>query len=177
MINLKEYIGESLLDDFDTINDKVSNITKHPFGYFWSTVVKSGNWEGSVKDLEKNLAWSAEPGDSSMKDLPKGQVLVVFYKSGASDLTKIYIRYSKQDWTVMKKYFASQTGRTGAWANVPQLHIVPFLKKHDRPHISFGSIRPYKKEGYLLSKEYSADAIDMINKFAHSEWATYWTNL
>jgi hypothetical protein len=31
--------------------------------------------------------------------------------------------------------------------------------------------------GYVLSKEQSAKAIDMLKKFANEEWATYWKSL
>ena len=182
MIDLKEYIKESLLDDFDTLNKKVTDIIKHPFGYFWNNVANSGNWEDNVKELEANLAWNAKQGNSEMKDLSKGQVLVVFFKtpthwSPKSDLTKIYIRYSDHDWKVMKKYFKSQVGRTPAGYNSPELNITPNLKMNNKPHMSFNAIKPYKQDGYLLSKEDSQDAIDMINKFAHSEWARYWKGL
>jgi hypothetical protein len=177
MMDLKEYIEESLLDDFDTLNKKVTDVIKHPFGNFWNNVVNSGNWEDNVKELEANLAWNAKPGNSGMKDLSKGQVLVVFFKLSTSDLTKIYIRYSNSDWAVVKKYFKSQVGRTPTGYNSPELNITSLVRKNNRPHMSLNAIKPYKQDGYLLSKEDSQDAIDMLNKFVHNEWASYWKGL
>ena len=177
MVNLKDYINESLLDDFEDIEKHQHNELEHPWGYFWKNVDKSGNWVNELKTLEQVISIGAETSDTSIKNIEKGRVFVTFYKTGSS-LPMIYIRYSAKDWTSMLKYFKSQTGRTPIHYKKPTIVIRPNFKMNNRPHMSFGEGGPAGTvEGYLLSKEQSKKAIDMIEKFADSEWATYWKSL
>lgn len=178
MINLTDYIKESLLDDFEDIEKRQHNeLVEHPWGYFWKNVGKSGNWEYELKILEQTISTDAEKSDTSIKNIEKGRVFVTFYKTGSS-LTRIYIKYSEKNWSPMWKYFKSQTGRTPPSYKKPTIVIRPNIKMNNIPHICFGEGGPAGTvEGYLLSKEQSKKAIDIIDKFVNSEWVTYWKNL
>ena len=60
MVNLKDYINESLLDDFEDIEKRQHNELEHPWGYFWKNVDKSGNWENELKILEQIISIGAK---------------------------------------------------------------------------------------------------------------------
>lgn len=179
MVNLTDYIKESLLDDFEDIGERQHNELEHPWGYFWKNVDKSGNWVNELKTLEQIISIGAEKSNTSIKNIEKGRVFVTFYKTGSGSFgPMIYIRYSAKDWKPMLKYFKSQVGRTPITYKNPTIVIRPNFKMNNRPHMSFGQGGPADTvEGYLLSKEQSKKAIDMIEKFADSEWATYWKKL
>lgn len=177
MVNLTDYIKESLLDDFEDIEKRQHNEIEHPWGNFWKNVNKSGDWENEIRILEQIISIDAEKSDTSIKNIEKGRVFVTFYKTGSS-LSRIYIKYSGKNWSPMLKYFKSQTGRTPPSYKKPTIVIRPNIKMNNRPHMCFGEGGPAGAvEGYLLSKEQSKKAIDMIDKFANSEWAAYWKNL
>lgn len=177
MVNLIDYIKESLLDDFEDIGKRQHNELEHPWGCFWKNVDKSGDWENELRILEQTISIDAEKSDTSIKNIEKDRVFVTFYKTGSS-LSRIYIKYNEKNWTPMWKYFKSQPGRTPTSYKKPAIVIRQNIKMNNRPHMSFGEGGPAGTvEGYLLSKEQSKKAIDMIDKFANSEWAAYWKKL
>lgn len=177
MVNLKDYINESLLDDFEDMEKRQHNELEHPWGYFWKNVAKSGNWENEIRTLEQIISIGAEKSDTTIKNIEKGRVFVTFYKTGSS-LSRIYIKYNEKNWSPIWKYFKSQPGRTPPGYKKPTIVIRPNIRMNNRPHMCFGEGGPAGAvEGYLLSKEQSKKAIDMIDKFADSEWVTYWKSL
>lgn len=166
---------ESLLDDFDTLASNQDKTFEHPWGTFWKVVHNGGNWEGAVNQLENVITVDAQKVNH-IPTLKKGQVYVTFYESNNfvnNKLTRIHICFSKSDYKIIKDEFLS-IGK-----GVNYIKIVPMTKFGNKPHISFmgDTIHDKNWPGYLLSKEQSAKAIDMLKKFAKEEWATYWKSL
>lgn len=181
MIDLKQYIEESLLDDFDTLASNQDKMLEHPWGIFWRDTENGGNWEGAVKQLENIITLGAKKANSG-QNLKKGEVFVAFYISNTSvydKLTRIHVKYNRKDFEVLWK----KAEKRGAIIDkhrksVTSINIMRLAKLNNRPHISLMEDPTTDNcEGYILSKEQAAKAIDMINKVADEEWATYWKSL
>lgn len=175
MKDLKQYIEESLLDDFDTLASNQDKTFEHPWGIFWKDTSNGGDWEGAVEQLENIITHDAQKVNH-IPTLKKGQVYVTFYESknfANNKFTRIHICFSRSDYKIIRDEFSSIS------KDVDYIKIIPLIKFGNRPHISFMGDTIYDKNwsGYILSKEQAAKAIDMINKIAASDWATYWKNL
>ena len=185
MTNLIDYINESLLDDFDEIAKDQHNELEHPWGSFWKNVHKTKRWNNEIKTLEQTISIDAKKITTVPKLVDKGVVYVGFWKPiwGANDTIYIVIRYNKDDFKVMDKYFKSKPGRKPIGANRPVISITPLSEYNKIPHISTGLSAQLPSDyrtdmnGYLLSIEQSQKAIDMIDKFANHEWDYYWKKL
>ena len=174
MVDLKQYIEESLLDDFDTLASNQDKTFEHPWGTFWKVVHNGGNWEGAIEQLENIITIDAQKVNRIPK-LKKGQVYVTFYESNNfvdNKLTRIHLRFNDSEYEIIMDDFLLRKG-------INFINIVPMTKFGNKPHISFigDTIQDKNWPGYLLSKEQSAKAIDMLKKFAKEEWATYWKSL
>ena len=177
MVNLKDYINESLLDDFEDIEKRQHNELEHPWGYFWkNATINKLNWEDCIKILEQTISIGAKQ-TNEIPNVTKGRVYVAFWKPLSSMAYKhIYIRYNKSDYDYFVKNYLFK-GKKAIGLTKPVMSIIPTWPKLD-PHMTFGvnARIPAAKSietGYLLSKEQSKLAIDMINKFADWEWTTY----
>lgn len=166
---------ESLLDDFDTLASNQDETFEHPWGAFWKDTHNGSDWESSIERLENIITVDAQKV-THIPTLKKGQVYVTFYESENfvnNKLTRIHIHFSNSDYKIIKNEFLS-LGK-----GVNYIKIVPMTKFGNKPHISFmgDTIHDKNWPGYVLSKEQSAKAIDMLKKFANEEWATYWKKL
>lgn len=177
MINLKDYINESILDDFEELSDKQHKETEHPWGMFWkNTTINKLNWGDCIKTLEHTISIGAKQ-TNDIPTVTKGRVYVAFWKPLSSMARKyIYIRYNKSDYDYFVKNYLFK-GKKSIGLTKPVMSIIPTWPKIT-PHMSFGVSAqiPTSKSietGYLLSKEQSQLAIDMINKFTDGEWASY----
>lgn len=168
---------ESLLDDFDTLASNQDKMLEYPWGIFWRDTENGGNWEGAVKQLENIITLGAKKAKSG-QNLKKGEVFVAFYVPNRQihgRSTRIHIEYNRKDFEVLWKKGAIIGARSKF---VDSINIVPLVKLNNKPHISFVEDPTTDNcEGYILCKEQAAKAIDLINKFATEEWATYWKNL
>lgn len=174
MIDLKQYIEESLLDDFDTLASNQDKTFEHPWGTFWKTVHNGGSWEGAIEQLENIVTIDAQKVNHIPK-LKKGQVYVTFYESMnfvTNKMTRIHLRFNDSEFKIIMDDFLFRKGTNF-------MNIVPMTKFGNKPHISFmgDTIHDKNWPGYVLSKEQSAKALDMLKKFAKEEWAKYWRSL
>lgn len=166
---------ESLLDDFDTLASNQDKAFEHPWATFWKDTHNGSNWEGAVKQLENIITIDAQKVNH-IPTLKKGQVYVTFYESeniACNKLTRIHIGFSKSDYKCIWDEFLMVS------KNINYIKIIPMPKNGNKPHFSFigDTISDKNWPGYVLSKKQSAEAIDMLKKFAKTEWATYWKNL
>ena len=167
---------ESLLDDFDTLASNQDKTLEHPWGTFWKDTHNGSDWEGAVNQLENIITQDAQKVNH-IPTLKRGQVYVTFYESNNfvnNKLTRIHICFNRSDYNkVVRSQFLSIN------KDVDYIKITPLVKMGNRPHISFMGDTIYDKNwpGYVLSKEQSAKAIDMLKKIANEEWATYWRSL
>lgn len=162
MIDLKNYIEESLLDDFDTLNKNIDDVAKKPFKHFLKSVM-GGDWDGSIQTLMQIVGAQSTKFDKKPNRVKKGDVYVTFYKSEHyTELMKtkqisLHLSCSGLD---MKKY--APWNHTGLnYINIsPHNRTKTFslLWSDDTPIES-----NYNGEWYLLNKEITQDAFQLLN--------------
>ena len=176
MIDLKEYIEESLLDDFDTLNNKAGEAIENynPWVEFWTKVRDWKSFDEGCKDLMSVLSTEAESTTAGEK-VPKGRVLVSLHTDSTHKQTAILIEYNKQDWKSGKMFRGSKP-----WIFLEGARPTP-MSNIIRPRFgtekTCGRIKLNQKEGYLLNERYSKQAIDMLHKAANGDWLKYVYNL
>ena len=176
MRTLKDYIGESLLDDFDAINDKVSNVIEHPFAELYKSVKNSGNWDAGVNNFKAVITAEVQETINYPlfpPKLSKDEVFVAFYSEEWDPRERIYVHFNK---TTFQRFKKSQ-GRSAAYKH-PAIQIQPvkFNGKTSATvfpanNISVGTFG----EGYILSKRHAADALRMLDLMSVYSWnEKYW---
>ena len=168
MIDLKQYIEESLLDDFDTLVSNQDKIFKQPFVTLYRDAKRVG-WETPVDLFDQTISTYGKKV-SSIPKLSKGEVYVGFYFDPWSpNLKKIYVKFNNSDFQVFKK----SQGRSSKRYKDPSLTITPF--KHNGRYEP--SIMPAQnvdlnkiKCGYLLGEEHATDALRMLALLSEYKW-------
>ena len=99
MKDLKEYIEESLLDDFDAINDKVSNaMLNKPLALFYSTYNSTKDWNEAIRLLLLCLKTSEAKELSNFKKPRQGRVTLCITDQDFGDAKNaIYLYFNKRD--------------------------------------------------------------------------------
>ena len=176
MIDLKEYIKESLLDDFDTLNKKVTDVIEHPFAELYKSVKNSSNWEAGVENFKAMVTAEAQETINHPlfpPQLSKDEVFVAFYSEEWSPKERIYIQFNK---TTFQRFKKSQ-GRSAAY-KYPAIQIQP-VKFNGK---TSASVFPANNinvgtfgEGYILSKRHAVDALRMLDLMSVYSWnEKYW---
>jgi hypothetical protein len=173
---------ESLLDDFDTLSDNQDKTFKDPFAYLFYNSTNSNNWDGTLKEFEEVIKLGSKEDHKNIRDyyglqqknpLKKGQVQVWISNSlirGYSD--RIMVFFSDTDLKPMR-----DEGCIGDGKYIITLY---FSFKIGRPMISVSTGLPSidcVKKRYILSKELSKSAINMVKLIAKGEWRNYWEKL
>lgn len=173
---------ESLLDDFDTLSDNQDKAFKDPFAYLFYNGVNSNNWDGALKEFEEVIKLGSKEDHKNIRDyyglrqkspMKKGQVQVWILSSlisGHSD--RIMVLFSDADLKPMRD--------AGCISDSKYNMIIYASLKIGRPMISVSSGLPSidcVKKRYILSKELSKSAINMVKLIAKQEWRNYWEKL
>ena len=174
---------ESLLDDFDTLSDNQDKTFKDPFAYLFYNSVNSNNWDAALKEFEKVIKLDSKEDHKNIRDyyglhqknpLKKGQVQVWIASSAMGQLNndRVILLFSDVDLKPMRDEGCISEGKYN-------LTIYASLKI-GRPMISISSGLPSidsVKTRYILSKELSKSAINMVKLIAKQEWRNYWEKL
>lgn len=168
MMDLKQYIEESLLDDFDTLASNQDKIFDRPFVTLYRDAKRLG-WETPVDLFDQTISTYGKKV-SSIPTLSKGEVYVGFYvEPWSPDLKKIYVKFNNSDFQRFKK----SQGRSPKRYKDPSLTIAPF-KYNGRYEPSITSAQNVDlnniKDGYLLSEEHAADALRMLALISDYKW-------
>lgn len=173
---------ESLLDDFDALSDNQDKMFKDPFAYLFYNNENSNNWDGALKEFEEVIKLGSKEDHKNIRDyyglhqknpLKKGQVQVWVSKSlisGQSD--RIMIFFSNADLKPMRDEGCISDGKYNL--------TIYNSSKLGHPMISVTTGLPSidcVKKRYILSKELSKSAINMVKLIAKQEWKNYWMNL
>jgi hypothetical protein len=183
MKELKQYIEESLLDDFDTLSDNQDKMFKDPFAYLFYNSAISNDWEGSLKKFEEVIKLNSKEDHGNLScyydvyqksPIKKGQVQVWMAKVPSFyHKDKIILLFSDADLKPLK-----DNGSMGEHSYTISLRADD--KKNGQPLIEIASGFPYigsVRKRYILSKELSESAINMVKLIAKGEWENYWKKL
>lgn len=174
---------ESLLDDFDTLASNQDKYFKDPFAYlFYNSVTSSNNWDGTLKEFEEVIKLDSKEDHKNIRDyyglhqknpMKKGQVQVWMVKAPFSwHKDRIILLFSDADLKPMRD--------EGCMSEGTYTITLYSSLKHERPMISVTSGLPSidgVKKRYILSKELSKSAINMVKLIAKGEWRNYWEKL
>jgi hypothetical protein len=185
MVNLKDYINESILDDFEDLSNTQHKELEHPWGIFWKNIaLKHKNWNSEIKRLEQIISIGAKKLNSMQPNVDKGIVYVAFWTPTLSSKQNIYIKCNKSDYDelIIKGFFNGYKGRKPIGISKPNIAISQTF--HGFPRISFGNsamipgIPSLINSSYLLSKEQSKHVFEMIDKMSNNdEWLIYINSL
>lgn len=181
MIDLKQYIEESLLDDFDTLASNQDKAFDKPFVYLYKNFENLG-WTNVVENFENIIALRGKKV-TSIPRLSKDDVYVAIYEEDwQPDLPILYVKYSTAAFKSFKE--AHQKQRVGY--RMRGMHSMPAWKgsaitincpvRNKAPYIAAAETIMNKvdtsrfKYGYLLSKEHAEDAIRMLDLMGQSKW-------
>lgn len=178
MKDLKEYIEESLLDNFNALNDRTGEaVEKHnPWAIFWKKVQDQKSWKSFDEGLEELMAvlsTGAELTTVGVK-VPKGRVLVSLHTDSTHSTPAILVEYNKSNWKSGRVFRGSDPwmfieGENRSFGSREQdVHLRPGVQK------TCGRIRLKDKKGYLLNETYSKQAIDMLHKLVNHDWFRDW---
>ena len=180
MIDLKQYIEESLLDDFDTIASNQDKAFDKPFVSLYKNCERLG-WTNVVEDFEAVIA-SRGKKVTSIPKLSKNDVYVAFYEEDwQPNYPVLYIKYSAPVFQAFKTAHKQQqmSRRMPAWKG--SAITMRCSIRNNAPYISAAETIMDKvdtnkfKYGYLLSKEHAEDAIKMLELMGQSKWnEKYW---
>ena len=168
MIELKQYIEESLLDDFDTISNNQDYAMDHPFVSLYKNA-KNDNWNIAVNGFEDTISSEGEWVRSRPRGLAKNEVFVAFYtENWQPDTLRLYVKFNKTDFQPFK---ISQ----GHSAIYKEPAITIFERKGmvnvAAAHVEANVI----KGGYLLSEKHADDALRMLQLMSEYKWnEKYW---
>lgn len=173
---------ESLLDNFDTLADNQDQTFKDPFAYLFYNDVNSNDWDGSLKEFEEVIKLGSKEDHKNIKDyyglrqknpIKKGQVQVWMAKAPFSwHKDRIILLFSDADLKPMRD--------AGCMSEGTYTMTIYSSLKIGRPMISVSSGLPSidcVKKRYILSKELSKSAINMVKLIAKGEWKNYWEKL
>ena len=175
---------ESLLDDFDTLSDNQDKTYKDPFAYLFYNSVNSNNWDGALEEFEEVIKLDSKEDHKNIKDyyglhqksrgpMKKGQVQAWMVKAPVSwAKDRIILLFSYADLKPMRD--------AGDMKDYTYTMTLYSSFKHERPMISVTSGLPSiddVKKRYILSKELSKSAINMVKLIAKGEWRNYWEKL
>ena len=173
---------ESLLDDFDTLASNQDKRLKDPFLYLFYNSTASNNWSEALKEFEEVIKLNSKEdhkniysyyGLQQKNPLKKGQVHVWMAKApGIFQKDRIILLFSDADLKPLRDNGSMSEGKYN-------IMIYASLKS-GRPLISVSYGLPYKDsvgKRYILSKELSKSAINMVNLIAKGEWENYWEKL
>lgn len=174
---------ESLLDDFDTLSDNQDKTFKDPFAYlFHNSAISSNNWDGALKEFEEVIKLDSKEDHKNIRDyyglhqknpMKKGQVQVWMVKALFSwHKDRIILLFSDADLKPMRD--------AGDMKDYTYTMTIYSSLEHKRPMISVTSSLPSMdcvKKRYILSKELSKSAINMVKLLAKGEWRNYWEKL
>ena len=171
MKELKEYIEESLLDNFDDLNKNVDKVINRPFAELYKNVKKTGNWDACVKNFEMMITSDAQEVINHPMFTPKlarDEVFVAFYSESWDTTQRVYVRFNKTSFQRFKK----SQGRSATYRE-PAIKIFKcvFNGKTSATSwpdndIDMGKI----KKGYILSKRHAEDALRMIDLMSVYGW-------
>lgn len=173
---------ESLLDDFDTLSGNQDKHFKEPFAYLFHNSVASNNWDGALKEFEEVIKLDSKEDHKNIRDyyglhqkspMKKGQVQVWMVKALFSwHKDRIILLFSDADLKPMRD--------AGDMKDYTYTMTIYSSFEHKRPMISVTSGLPSMdcvKKRYILSKELSKSAINMVKLIAKQEWKNYWEKL
>lgn len=174
---------ESLLDDFNALSDNQDKTFKDPFAYlFYNSVTSSNNWDGALKEFEEVIKLDSKEDHKNIKDyyglhqkspMKKGQVQVWMVNAPFSwHKDRIILLFSNADLKPMRD--------AGCMSEGTYTMTLYSSLKLERPMISVSSGLPSidgVKKRYILSKELSKSAINMVKLIAKGEWRNYWEKL
>lgn len=174
---------ESLLDDFDTLSDNQDKTFKDPFAYLFYNSVNSNNWDAALKEFEEVIKLDSKEDHKNIRDyyglhqknpLKKGQVQVWIASGAIGQLNndRVILLFSDVDLKPMRDEGCISEGKYN-------LTIYASLKI-GRPIVSVSTGLPSfnsVKKRYILSKELSKSAINMVKLIAKQEWRNYWEKL
>lgn len=172
MIDLKQYIGESLLDDFDTLSNNQDYAMDHPFVSLYKNA-KNGNWDNAVNEFEYTISSEGEWVKSCPRGLAKNEVFVAFYtENWQPDVLRLYVRFNKTDFQPFKK----SQGRSSVYKE-PAITIFE-RKLNGSPTINVTAAHVENniiKGGYILSDKHADDALRMLQLMSEYKWnEKYW---
>lgn len=173
MIDLRQYIEESLLDDFDTLSNNQDYAMEHPFVTLYKEA-KNNNWDNAVNEFEDTISSDGEWVTSRPRGLAKDEVFVAFYTdSWAPNQKNVYVRFNNTQFQIFRK----SQGRSARYKD-PVLTIWPF-KYGNRKEPSISSALNVDmstiKGGYILSDKHAADALRMLQLMSEYKWnEKYW---
>ena len=168
MIELKQYIEESLLDGYDTISNNQDYAMEHPFVSLY-TNAKKGNWDNAVNEFEDTISSEGEWVKSCPRGLAKNEVFVAFYtEDWRPDTLRLYVRFNKIDF----QSFKTSQGRSAIYKE-PAITI---FEKNGMVNVAAAHVEANViKGGYLLSEKHTADALRMLQLMSEYKWnEKYW---
>ena len=172
MIDLKEYIKESLLDDFETLNKNVDDVLKKPFKQFLinieaGTDMDTENWDNQIMALQQRIESLSTKYKNIPKSIKKGEAYITFFKSKYSRgiktglHTSFLIKFSPEDASKYGSYCPPgcdyiNIGMHGAHRNVVTRSFA------DKTALE----SDYKGVWYRINKDFFQDALEMLKAFA-----------
>ena len=175
MIGLKQYIEESLLDDFDTLSSNQDKTFNQPFGTLFRTADNGCNWDAAIQLFKDTISSEGKWNKSHPRGLAKNEVFVAFYtEAWQPETLRLYVRFNKTDFQPFKKSQGRSFGGMykepaitilgKKWNGSPMLNIAPAQEDTD-----------IIKGGYLLSDKHAADALRMLQLMSEYKWnEKYW---
>ena len=177
---------ESLLDDFDTLANKQEKTLKDPFAYLFYNSVTSKNWGRALREFEEVIKLDSKEDHKNIKDyygllqknpIKKGQVQVWMAGGSISQLKndRVVLLFSDADLKPMRDEgcISEDTYNITIYSSLGTLI-------NGRPDISVSAGLPSidrVSTRYILSKEFSKSAINMVKLIAKQEWRNYWEKL
>ena len=171
MIELKQYIEESLLDDFDTLASNQDKTFNQPFVTLFRMADKGRNWDAAIQLFEDTISSEGEWVKSLPRGLAKNEVFVAFYtEDWRPDVLRLYVRFNKTDFQSFKK----SQGRSVAGGVYKEPAITIFGRKwNGSPTINVTAVQVKNniiKGGYILSDKHAADALRMLQLMSEYKW-------
>ena len=169
MIDLKQYIEESLLDDFDTLSNNQDYAMEHPFVSLYKNAKNGNNWDNAVNEFENIISSEGEWVRSRPRGLAKNEVFVAFYtEDWRPDTLRLYVKFNKTDF----QPFKISQGRSGVYKE-PAITI---FEKNGMVNVAAAHVDTNViKGGYLLSEKHADDALRMLQLMSEYKWnEKYW---
>lgn len=173
---------ESLLDDFDTLSDKQDKMFKDPFAYLFYNSAISNDWEGSLKKFEEVIKLDSKEDHENLSGYYDDQKRPTRLKNGQVQvwMAKVPSFYHKDKVILLFNNADLKPLKDNGYMNERSYSISLCADKNGHPLIQIAAGLPYigcVKKRYILSKELSESAINMVKLIAEQKWENYWKKL